>query len=148
MKTFLVRDTEILEVKNIANEIKGLNINPDDLHWAELEIRLLDGTLIEAKDINEAEEIANKKGLIDYNHKISDEDFKELQKITIKSNSLKDLLQKTKDYWYHKGYGAQYLFGHIVLKDGSWHQRKEYDGYEWWEYCQAPKTPSWVKDVK
>ena len=34
---------------------------------------------------------------------------------------------------YDDGYGAQELFGWIWYKDGTWSDRGEYDGSEWWE---------------
>lgn len=38
------------------------------------------------------------------------------------------------DFDYDKGYGSQYVFGFVLLKDNSWFERHEYDGAEWWEY--------------
>lgn len=29
----------------------------------------------------------------------------------------------------------------IVFKDGSWLERAEYDGSEWWEYKKTPEKP-------
>ena len=39
---------------------------------------------------------------------------------------------------YDEGYGSQELFGTIVLKDGTWYERGEYDGSEWWEHHKLP----------
>lgn len=36
------------------------------------------------------------------------------------------------------GYGAQELFGYIWYNDGTWSERAEYDGAEWWEHKIAP----------
>lgn len=42
------------------------------------------------------------------------------------------------DFEYDAGYGSQELFGCILFEDGSWLEREEYDGSEWWEYHRAP----------
>ena len=39
---------------------------------------------------------------------------------------------------YDDGYGIQELFGNIVFKDGTWLERREYDGSEWWAHCKLP----------
>ena len=44
---------------------------------------------------------------------------------------------------YDSGYGMQHLFGTIVLRDGSWLAREEYDGSEWWRHMKKPSK----KDV-
>lgn len=33
---------------------------------------------------------------------------------------------------------AYYLFGFIWYKDGTWSERREYDGGGWWEYKKCP----------
>lgn len=47
------------------------------------------------------------------------------------------------DFNYDNGYGGQYLYGFIWYKDGTWSERGEYDGSEWWEHKESP-----AKDVK
>ena len=42
------------------------------------------------------------------------------------------------DFEYYDGYGHQEVVGYIVLKDGTWYSRREYDGAEWWEYNKCP----------
>ena len=42
------------------------------------------------------------------------------------------------DFEYDDGYGHQQLFGYVWYKDGTWSQRGEYDGSEWWEYMARP----------
>ncbi len=44
---------------------------------------------------------------------------------------------------YDSGYGTQYLFGTVWLADGSWLERKEYDGAEAWEHKKLPQIPQW-----
>jgi hypothetical protein len=40
---------------------------------------------------------------------------------------------------YAAGYGSQLFGGVIVFKDGSWLERREYDGSEWWEFFKTPQ---------
>lgn len=42
---------------------------------------------------------------------------------------------------YNPGYGTQHLYGTVVYKDGSWKERGEYDGSEWWEHRSIPEEP-------
>ena len=42
------------------------------------------------------------------------------------------------DFDYDNGYGWQELFGYIWYTDGTWSERGEYDGSEWWEYKKSP----------
>ena len=44
---------------------------------------------------------------------------------------------------YDDGYGSQELEGIVLFKDGTWLEREEYDGSEWWRYL----TPPTVDDV-
>lgn len=41
-------------------------------------------------------------------------------------------------FTYDSGYGGQELFGWVVFKDGTWLERGEYDGSEWWAYKEPP----------
>ena len=50
-----------------------------------------------------------------------------------------DFLENLSYINYDEGYGSQRLFGTIVFKDGTWLERHEYDGSEWWEYKKLPK---------
>lgn len=45
------------------------------------------------------------------------------------------------DFNYDSGYGWQQLFGTIWFTDGSWADRDEYDGSEWWEHRRLPDIP-------
>lgn len=40
---------------------------------------------------------------------------------------------------YDGGFGTQYLFGTIWYQDGTWSERGEYDGSEWWEFRRCPE---------
>lgn len=42
------------------------------------------------------------------------------------------------DVEYDNGYGGQELWGEIWYDDGTWSERAEYDGSEWWKHCSAP----------
>lgn len=44
---------------------------------------------------------------------------------------------------YDAGYGIQEINKELVIvfKDGSWLERAEYDGSEWWEYKTTPQRP-------
>jgi len=45
------------------------------------------------------------------------------------------------DFDYDSGYGGQNLFGTIWYVDGTWSDRGEYDGSEWWEHRECPQIP-------
>ena len=57
---------------------------------------------------------------------------------------LKDFIESL-DYDYDSGYGGQELFGTVWFKDGTWADRGEYDGSEWWNYNKCPEIP---KDIQ
>ena len=57
------------------------------------------------------------------------------------SGTLEEVLPQL-DFEYDGGYGSQELFGCIWYKDGSWSQRAEYDGSEWWEHMTRPPLPT------
>lgn len=39
---------------------------------------------------------------------------------------------------YDDGYGGQKLFGYIWYTNGTWSERGEYDGSEWWQHMERP----------
>ena len=45
------------------------------------------------------------------------------------------------DFEYDNGYGGQNLFGNIWYADGTWSDRGEYDGSEWWQFEKVPEIP-------
>lgn len=51
--------------------------------------------------------------------------------------SLKDTAQLL-DFFYDAGFGGQELFGFILYSDGTWSEREEYDGSEWWTHMERP----------
>lgn len=44
---------------------------------------------------------------------------------------------------YDSGFGGAEVSENLVIvfKDGSWLERAEYDGSEWWEYKKTPEKP-------
>jgi hypothetical protein len=50
---------------------------------------------------------------------------------------LQDFLNQL-DFEYDSGYGGQELFGTVWFDDGTWAERGEYDGSEWWSYLRCP----------
>ena len=46
------------------------------------------------------------------------------------------------DFDYDSGFGTQELFGTIWFADGSWADRYEYDGSEWWDHHTPPALPA------
>lgn len=51
---------------------------------------------------------------------------------------------KELDFEYDDGYGIQHIDGIVWFDDGSWMERAEYDGSEWWEYKRTPEIPSFL----
>lgn len=49
------------------------------------------------------------------------------------------------DFEYYAGYGGQEVYGVIWYEDGTWSERGEYDGSEWWEYKKSPVIPKELK---
>lgn len=56
------------------------------------------------------------------------------------SGSLQEVLPQL-DVEYDDGFGGQELFGNIWYADGTWSERGEYDGSEWWEHKERPDLP-------
>jgi hypothetical protein len=52
-----------------------------------------------------------------------------------------DAFIESLDFEYDSGYGGQELFGTIWYEDGTWSDRGEYDGSEWWDYHSCPEIP-------
>ena len=51
------------------------------------------------------------------------------------------------DFEYDSGYGVQHLYGVIWYKDGTWSERCEYDGLEWWEHNSCPSLDIDFEDL-
>jgi hypothetical protein len=46
------------------------------------------------------------------------------------------------NFVYDSGYGSQCLHGTIWYADGTWSDRGEYDGSEWWQNHVCPPLPA------
>jgi hypothetical protein len=68
-------------------------------------------------------------------------------KITLMYNytpeELEEFMSKL-DFDYDDGYGMQYLNGTVWLENGTWLERGEYDGSEWWYLKSTPKIPAFL----
>lgn len=64
----------------------------------------------------------------------------------MKFPAVSEFMKVAKATEYDEGYGAQEVpFDLIImLKDGTWFERAEYDGSEWWVYMRKPIEPSEV----
>ena len=51
------------------------------------------------------------------------------------------------DFMYDSGYGGQELFGTIWYVDGTWSDRGEYDGSEWYQHHKCPEIPPNVRRI-
>lgn len=45
------------------------------------------------------------------------------------------------DFDYDSGYGGQEIYGFIWYEDGTFSERGEYDGSEWFSYVKTPEIP-------
>ena len=49
------------------------------------------------------------------------------------------------NFEYDDGFGGQELFGTVWFMDGTWADRGEYDGSEWWDYHKCPEVSNKCK---
>jgi len=61
--------------------------------------------------------------------------------------TLDDVLPQL-DFEYDSVYGWQEVYGNIWYTDGTWSDRAEYDGSEWWEHKQCPEIPGKQEDAR
>jgi hypothetical protein len=45
------------------------------------------------------------------------------------------------NFEYDDGFGSQKIYGCIWYSDGTWSNRGEYDGSEWWQHHVCPPLP-------
>jgi len=57
------------------------------------------------------------------------------------NNDEMDLFINSLDFDYDSGFGGRRLYGTIWYKDGTWSDRREYDGLERWVYQKVPGIP-------
>lgn len=74
---------------------------------------------------------------IAFGYVYSDDSYKYL-KLDHNAEQYMDFLEAI-DINYDNGYGGQELYGIIWYEDGTWSERGEYDGSEWWEYKSVPE---------
>lgn len=57
--------------------------------------------------------------------------------------------EKLADFDYDSSYGGQHIASDLVVvfDDGSYLERGEYDGSEWWDYQKTPDVPKEFKKV-
>lgn len=60
----------------------------------------------------------------------------------------KEFLSVLKTLDYNNGYGGQELYGVVWMTDGTWCDRGEYDGSEWWEHHRCPEIPVDWEDTR
>jgi hypothetical protein len=65
----------------------------------------------------------------------------EIDGLIVRGENIVTVLKKL-DFEYNDGYGCQNLFGFVWFTDGTWAEREEYDGSEWWEYKRCPAIPA------
>jgi hypothetical protein len=93
--------------------------------------------------IGEISEVLDRRG-----YDLGDVDYSKVFKISWEDDGEEYVYKSSKEFeerapkeltWsYDAGYGSQELGGFIVMKDGNWFERGEYDGSEWWEYKAKP----------
>lgn len=81
---------------------------------------------------------------IDYCHIHNDSYFDDEKQDYCKGEFNPDAL----NFNYDSGFGGQEVNGFIVYKDGTWSERGEYDGSEWWEYKSKPTLPKEEEGAK
>ena len=147
-KYLLDRNGTITGATNVAQEIKELGIDPKLFDWAEIKLTIPYGVVVEASSPEEAMKILEEsaislQGGVEW--EFDPDLFFDPLRVEIRANNLEDLLKRTSKLYYDDGYGAQHLKGVITLKDGTWYERAEYDGSEWWRHLSPPKKPDWVE---
>jgi hypothetical protein len=78
---------------------------------------------------------------------VETKDLKVGLKIGYSESDLKRFYEQL-DFQYNSGYGGQELFGNVWFTDGSWLDRGEDDGSEWWVLRECPKISETVGKEK
>ena len=73
--------------------------------------------------------------------------YEEHEKIKIEDKTVPKFFEDL-DYHYDANYGTQELDGIVWLEDGTWLERGEYDGSEWWEHTSCPEIPPYLSNIK
>lgn len=67
------------------------------------------------------------------------------ESIVVCSKCYDDVRKAFKNLDYDAGYGSQELFGVVKFNNGTWLERDEYDGSEWWTHVYPPEMPEKLK---
>jgi hypothetical protein len=70
-------------------------------------------------------------------------DSKIVLKLGYSNKDFKKFLEDL-DFQYDSGFGNQVISGYIWCEDGSWFERREYDGSENWALKEMPLIPSYL----
>jgi hypothetical protein len=89
------------------------------------------------------------KAIESFGHSIDDIDFavisdnrdwdKEKKYVFSSAKEFAENAERLLSFEYDSGYGSQEVGGVIVFNDGTWMERREYDGSEWWESFKTPQ---------
>lgn len=72
-------------------------------------------------------------------HTLSNVEFVSLYGMDIDAD---EFVRFAEHFNYDAGYGREYVPPfYLKMSDGTWYERAEYDGSEWWQYHKAPNTP-------
>jgi len=74
-----------------------------------------------------------------------DEYDENLFRISLRVGGDAEVFLNQLNFEYDNGYGGQELFGIVWWADGTWSERGEYDGSEWWEHRVVPSIPEELK---
>lgn len=79
-------------------------------------------------------------------HTLSDIEHVSLYAIGI---GLDEFVRFMMGFNYDPGYGSEYVPPFIIkMNDGSWYERAEYDGSEWWEFNVTPAKPVYYSSIR
>jgi hypothetical protein len=65
--------------------------------------------------------------------------------ISVTSDKVDEVYEKFKYTVYDSGCGMQEVVGTVVFKDGTWLERQECNGSEWWEHKVCPKKEDYLE---
>lgn len=80
-----------------------------------------------------------------YGYERSDVAFISLDGIEIEPGEFWEFAAR---FWYDNGYGLAEIPPFILsMSDGTWYERAEYDGSEWWRHVVPPTCPNTVASL-